>query len=132
MSASNYAESLLLNWLLTAGAVTRPSAWFIGLFNGDPTDAGSGGTEVTTQVRAAGRVAVTFGASTGGAAAANNAAVNFGDSANAVASVTHFGIFDAGSSGNLLLSGPLQGQPLSISASQPVQFNIGDITVPIE
>ena len=132
MSASNHAESLILNWLLTTEAVTRPTDWFIGLFDGDPTDAGSSGTEVTTSVRVAGRVTVTFGASTGGDPAANTNAVNFGDAANAVPSVTHFGIFDAGSSGNLLLSGPLQGQPLAISAGQPVQFNIGDITVPID
>lgn len=129
MSASNTAESLMLNWLLNASAVTRPTAWFVALFNGDPGEAGSGGTEVTTTIKSAGgRPAVAFTTSTGGGAVSNSAAVDFGNAAGAVASVTHFGIYDASSAGNLLLSGTLTGQPLSISAGQPVNFPIGALT----
>ena len=47
MSFTNSFETDVLNWGLTAGTVTRPTAWYIGLFTSDPTDTGTGGTEVT-------------------------------------------------------------------------------------
>ena len=46
MSLSDTFETTTLKWLLTADAVTRPTAWYIGLFTVAPSDAG-GGTEVS-------------------------------------------------------------------------------------
>ena len=42
---SDYAEKLLLDYSMTAGSVTRPTAWYVALYTSAPTDAG-GGTEV--------------------------------------------------------------------------------------
>ena len=42
---SDHAEALLLDWLMTADAVTRPTAWYVALYTAAPSDSG-GGTEV--------------------------------------------------------------------------------------
>ena len=45
-SFTDYTENLVLNYLLTANSVTRPTAWYVGLFTAAPSDTG-GGTEVS-------------------------------------------------------------------------------------
>ena len=130
MSASNSTENLLLSYLLTTAAVTRPTAWFVALFNVDPGEAGSSGTDVTTTIRTAGRVAVPFAAPANGSIA-NSAVVDFGAAAGG-ATVTHFGIYDAATGGNLLVSGPLAGQPITVNATQNVSFAAGALTVSLD
>ena len=47
MSAlSDHAENLILNFLMTSGTATRPTAWYVALYTVAPSDAG-GGTEVS-------------------------------------------------------------------------------------
>jgi len=45
-SFSDYTENLVLTYLLTTDSVTRPTAWYVGLFTAAPSDTG-GGTEVS-------------------------------------------------------------------------------------
>ncbi len=45
-SFTDYTENLALTYLFNTGAVTRPTAWYVGLFTAAPSDTG-GGTEVT-------------------------------------------------------------------------------------
>lgn len=125
---SNYLESMILNWLKGTAFGTAPSAVYVGLFSNDPTDAGSG-TEVTTTIRAAGRVAVTFG-TVGDGTMSNSAAVDFGAAAGA-ATVSHFAIFDAVSAGNILASGSLAASQ-TVSAGTEVTFASGAITVTVD
>ena len=61
---SDYAEKLVLDWLMTNGSATRPTAWYVGLYTAAPNDAG-GGTEVSGSGYS--RQAVTFDAATSGA-----------------------------------------------------------------
>lgn len=100
-AASNYTENLALNWLLTSGSATRPTAWYLALFTTDPTDAGSG-TEVsgTNYTRKAIAFSVTD------ATASNSSTVTF-DAAGSGGwgTITHVGIYDASTSGNLLFHG---------------------------
>jgi hypothetical protein len=42
-------RKLLLDWLMTTGSATRPTAWYVGLFTAAPSDSG-GGTEVSGKV----------------------------------------------------------------------------------
>jgi len=102
-----------------------PSAVYVGLFNGDPTDAGTGGSEVTTTIRPSGRVAVTFGA-VASKSMANNATVNFGSAAGS-ATVTHFAVFDAASAGNMLGSNAVSGGG-SVGSGASVSFASGALT----
>lgn len=123
---STYVANALLNWVRGTAMPAAPAAVYIALFNGDPTDAGTGGTEVTATLRTAGRVAATFGAPSG-KAIANTAIVDFGNAAGA-ATATHFAVFDAASAGNMLGSNPLSSGSGAISAGVAVNFAIGALT----
>jgi hypothetical protein len=95
---SNYLENALINATLRNTAYTSPSTVYVGLFTSDPTDARSG-TEVSGGSYA--RVAVTFGAPSNGAST-NSAAVEFPQATGDWETITHIGILDALTSGNLL------------------------------
>lgn len=131
MSAfSNYLENAICNWLRGTAMPSAPGALYVALFNGDPTDTGTGGTEVTTTIRTAGRVAGSFGAPNDGVIK-NSAVVNFG-AANASATVSHFALYDAASAGNLLLYGPLTGGAQSIGANTNVSFPVDALTITVQ
>ena len=102
MSFSNNAENLVLNWVLTTGAATRPTAWYVALFTTDPTDADTG-TEVTGGSYA--RTAVTF--SVTGNAATNTAGVEFPAATASWGTVSHIGVYDASTGGNLIFHSAL-------------------------
>jgi hypothetical protein len=120
---STYLGNAVLNWVRGTAMPTAPSAVYVGLFNGDPTDSGSGGTEVTTTIRVAGRVAATFGAASG-KSISNTALVDYGTAAGG-ATITHFGVFDAASAGNMLGSNALSSGSGAVTTSTPVNFAIG-------
>ena len=100
-AASDYTENLALEYLLTTETVTRPTAWYIGLHTADVTDAGTG-TEVSGNGYA--RKAATFTVTTD--TASNSATITF-DAASGGnwGTITHIGVWDASSSGNLLFHG---------------------------
>lgn len=99
MSFSNIFETRVLTWVFTADAVTRPASWYLALFTTDPTDAGSG-TEVSTTGTAYARQSATFTVS--GDTASNSAAIEFPTATASYGTVTHVGIFDASTGGNLI------------------------------
>lgn len=98
---------------------------FVALFNGNPT---SGGTEVTTTIRPAGRLSASFGAPSPAGTIQNDAIVNFGTAAGA-ATVTHFAIYDAASAGNLIVFEALTGGTQSVLIGNAVSFAVGDLDV---
>lgn len=126
-SFSDYLENALLNHL-RGSAYSVPAGLYIGLFSSAEGDAG-GGTEVTTTIRPAGRVATTFGAAAGGSMS-NNAIADFGVSAGA-ATVSYFGVFDAASAGNLLFAGPVT-TTLSVTAGINVSWPVGSLVVALD
>jgi hypothetical protein len=95
---SNYLENALINATLRNTSYTSPSTVYVGLFTTDPTDAGTG-TEVTGGSYA--RVAVTFGAPSNGVTT-NSGAVEFAQATASWGTITHIGILDALTTGNLL------------------------------
>lgn len=127
---SHYTQAALLNWLKGTAMPAAPSGVYVGLFNGDPSDTGSAGAEVTATIRAGGRVAATFGALTGNTSMANSADVDFGAAAGA-ATVSHFGLFSAASGGNLLASGAVA-QSKSVAATNLVKFPAGSLTITVD
>lgn len=100
---SNYLETALVNAVLRNTSYTSPTTVYVGLFTSDPTDAGSG-TEVSGGSYT--RKAMAFVSPTNGATS-NSSAVEFDQATASWGTVTHFGLFDASSSGNLLLHGAL-------------------------
>jgi hypothetical protein len=100
---SNYLENALINATLRNTTFTSPATVYAGLFTSDPTDAGSG-TEVSGGSYA--RKAMTFGAPSNGASV-NSSAVEFDQATGDWGTITHFAIFDALTTGNMLYHGAL-------------------------
>ena len=118
-NASDHLENNLNDFLLRGQSFVPPATLHVALFTAAPSDAG-GGTEVTGGSYA--RAAVTSSlanwagtqsvgsttASTGtGGATSNNNAITFPAPTANWGAVTHFGIFDAASGGNLWAWGAL-------------------------
>ena len=99
MSFSNTTETLVLNWLLTGGSATRPTSWHLALYTAAPGEAG-GGTEVTTVGTAYARQPATF--TVAGNTASNTASIEFPTATAPYGTVSHCGVFDAASGGNLI------------------------------
>lgn len=103
---SDYLENKLNDHLFGGGNYTPAASHFIGLFTATPSDAG-GGTEVTIGSNGYARCEVTNNTTTwpltSTGAKANGIALTFPTASGAGwGTVTHFGIFDAASGGNLL------------------------------
>jgi len=95
---SNYLENALINATLRNTSYSSPATVYVGLHTADPTDAGTG-TEVSGGSYA--RTAVTFGAPSNGVTT-NSADVEFPQASGSWGTITHIGIWDASSTGNLL------------------------------
>ena len=125
---SDHAEKLLLDWLMTTGSATRPTAWYVALYTVAPSDSG-GGTEVSGNGYA--REAVTFAAATSpGGTTSNTGAVSFTASGGDWGSITHIGIHDALSGGNLLWHGAMTASK-TVADGDTLEFSIGNIDLTI-
>jgi hypothetical protein len=129
MSAlSDYSEKLILDYLMTDGAATRPTAWYIALYTAAPSDAG-GGTEVSGSGYA--REAVTFAAASSPAGTTSNTgAVSFTAAGGSWGTITHIGIFDAVTGGNLLWHGALTASKV-VGDGDTLEFAIGNLDLTI-
>lgn len=125
MSAmSDYLENEILDHILGTGAYTMPAGVYVGLSTGSFNDDNSG-TELTGNGYA--RVAITFGAAAS-AVASNNAAVEFPAASGSWGTVSHFGLFDAASAGNLLIHGALTASKV-IDTGDILKIATGDMDI---
>jgi hypothetical protein len=99
MSFSNTYETHVLNYVFTTTSVTRPTAWYLALFTSNPAEDASG-TEVSTSGTAYARQSATFTVS--GNTASNSAAIEFPTATANYGTVSHVGVYDASSGGNLI------------------------------
>lgn len=99
MSFSNTFETRVLTWVFTSSSATRPTAWYMALFTSNPADDASG-TEVSTSGTAYARQSATFTIS--GDTASNSAAIEFPTATASFGTVSHVGVFDASTGGNLI------------------------------
>jgi hypothetical protein len=99
MSFSNTFETHVLNYVFTTTSVTRPTAWYLALFTSNPAEDASG-TEVSTSGTAYARQSAAFTVS--GNTASNSAAIEFPTATASYGTVSHVGVFDASTSGNLI------------------------------
>jgi hypothetical protein len=100
---SNYLENALINVTLRATSYTAPTTVYLALYTTDPTDADTG-TECSGTSYA--RQSVTFGAPSNGVST-NSAVIDFPQAGGAWGTITHIGIRDALTVGNLLYHTPL-------------------------
>lgn len=123
---SDFAENLYLDHIL-GNSESPPEARYLALYIAAPSDAG-GGTEVSGNGYA--RQLVEFDAAASGAAANSNVP-QFAASGGAWGTVTHFGVFDASSGGNLMFWAPLATSRV-VNNGDTLEFAAGDIDVTLD
>jgi hypothetical protein len=121
---SNYLENALINAVLRNTSYTSPTTVYVALFTSDPTDAGSG-TEVSGGSYA--RTSITFGAPSNGVTT-SNADCTFPQATASWGTVSHIGLYDASTSGNLLFHTPLDTSK-TIDSGDIFKIASGSLTV---
>ena len=131
MSFSNSAEDLLVTWMFTTTAVTRPTTWFVSLHTADPGETGANEVVVGTDADYV-RKAITFDDPVAGTGMClSNAAASWTvAAASAGYTVTHIAIWTLVSAGTFLISGPLLPNRVLIG-SQTHSLNIGEVIAAI-
>lgn len=128
MSLSNVFETRVLTWLFTGDAVTRPSSFYIALFTSNPAEDASG-TEVSTSGTAYARQSATFTVS--GNEATNSAAIEFPTATASYGTVTHIGVFDASTGGNLIAYAALTTSK-AIDTGDVLRINSAELDVTLD
>jgi hypothetical protein len=123
---SNYLENAIINATLRATTFTSPSTVYVSLHTADPTDAGTG-TEVSGGSYA--RKTATFGAPSNGVST-TTANVEFDVATAYWGIITHIGIFDALTTGNLLYHTALDASK-EIDTNDIFRITAGNLTVTI-
>ena len=103
--------------------MTRPTAWYVGLFTAAPGEAG-GGTEVSGGSYA--REAVTFTVS--GDTASNSAAVEFPTATGTWGTITHLAVFDASTGGNQIAYAALTASK-AIGTGDILRISTGELDI---
>lgn len=124
---SNYLEDKILDHVLKNITYTSPSTVYLGLFTSDPTDAGTG-TEVTGGSYA--RQSIFFAAASGGTSATDQN-IEFPQATASWGNISHVGILDALTSGNLLFHTPLTTSKV-IDTGDIFRVSSGNLTVTID
>lgn len=123
--ASTYLANEWLDHTLNNASYTSPTTVYLALYTDNPTKADTG-TEVTGGSYA--RKSVSFGTASAGATD-NTAGITFADMPNSV--VTHWGIKDALTSGNLLYYGPLN-LSSTLNSGDDFVVELGDLDISIK
>lgn len=127
MGASDYLEGKILDDIFGIAAFSVPATVYIALYTAAPSDTG-GGTECSGNAYA--RVAVTNTAASWsrvGNQVTNDNAITFPSPTGAAwGTVTHWGMFDAASAGNLLMWGALTTSRATAAGTAP-NFPAGDL-----
>ena len=134
-SASNYLEEEAGKHLLRTGSWTKPSAIYVALFVTAPGEDGTGGTEVTGTGYARvlhGPSDATWAAPVGGNGQFSNlGAVQFGSPTANWGTISAFGLYDAITSGNLLIVNTLTASVVVNSGDPAPAFAEGTLVVTI-
>jgi len=128
-AASDYLENKVLDHFLGTASTSAPATVYLALFTTDPTDAGSG-TEVSTSGTAYARQSIAFSSASSGSTS-NSADVEFSQATGSgFGTVTHFGIYDASTAGNLLFHGALTSSK-TIDAGDVFKIASGNLSITV-
>lgn len=129
MSFSNYLEDKLLRHVFAGSAYTAPSTLYVALFTAAPSDTG-GGTEVSGGGYA--RQSAAFSVSgTSPTVATNTANIDYPTATADYGAVTHIGVFDAATSGNLLAYAAATTSK-NISTGDVLRIPSGDLDIQLD
>jgi hypothetical protein len=126
MSFSNYLETELLDHVFANNAYTSPTTVYVGLFTSNPDEDGSG-TEVSggSYARQSGSFTVS------GNTATTSAAIEFPTATASWGTITHIGIYDASTAGNLLAYAGLTASK-AIASGDVFRIPAGDIDITLD
>lgn len=125
MSAmSDYLENEILDHICSVGSYTMPANVYVGLSTGSFGEDNSG-TELSGNNYT--RKEVTFSAASSGATT-NSGTVEFNAATGSWGNVSHFGIFDASTSGNLLIHGAFSVSK-TITTGDILRINASDLDI---
>ena len=124
---SNYLEDKVLDHVLRNTSYTSPTTVYVGLFTSDPTDAGSG-TEVSGGSYARQTLSVTTAS---GGIVTSSADVTFPQATASWGTISHIGVLDALTSGNLLMHTPLT-TAKTIDNGDILKISSGNLTVTLD
>jgi len=128
---SDYLENELLDHTLKNLAFTSPSAVYVALATASFADDNSGtANEISTTGTAYARQTATFAAASGGSAS-TSATITFPTATANWGTITHFGIYDASTAGNLLYHGALTASKV-IDNGDTFEIQAGNLTVTLD
>ena len=128
MSFSNFLETEILDHVFAGAAYTAPTTLYLALFTAAPGETG-GGTEVSTSGTAYARETVAF--TTTGNTTSNNAAVEYSTATASFGTVTHVGVFDALTAGNLMAYATLSSSK-AIDTGDVFRVPTGDLDITLD
>ena len=124
MSFTNFLETEILDHVFAGAAYTAPSTKYLALFTAISDGEAGSVTELSGSSYARQTVAFT----TSGATTSNNAAVEFPTATGSWGTITHVGIFDAVSSGNLMVYATLTASK-AITTGDVFRVPSGDLDI---
>jgi len=128
---SDYLENELLDHTLKNLAFTSPAAVYVALATASFADDNSGtANEISTTGTAYARQAATFAAASGGSAS-TSATITYPTATANWGTITHFGIYDASTAGNLLYHGALTASKV-INNGDTFEIQAGNLTVTLD
>lgn len=123
MSFSNYLENKLLAHAFSGTAYTAPTTMYLALFTSNPDEDGSG-----TEVSGGGYVRKAVAFTTTGSTASNSAAVEYPTATANYGTVTHVGVYDASTGGNLMAYAALTSSK-TIETGDVFRIPTGDLDI---
>jgi len=127
MSFTNYLETEILDHVFAGAAYTAPGTHYLALFTAVSDGEAGSVTEVSTSGTAYARVAVSF--STSGDTTSNSGAVEYATATGGgFGTVTHVGVYDASTSGNLMCYATLTASK-AIAAGDVFRVPAGDLDI---
>ena len=126
MSFSNYLETKVLDHVFGGSAYTAPATLYLALHTSNP-DEDNSGTEVSGGAYARQTIAFT----TSGNTTSNTAAVEFPTATANYGTVSHCGIYDASSGGNLIAYAELSSAK-TIETGDVFRVPAGDLDITLD
>jgi len=116
---STHAANRALTWLMTGSSVARPVSIYVGAFTSPSTEVSGNGYA---------RQTLTFsnGSNRG---VSNTSTASFTASGGPWGTITHLGLFDAATGGNLLWQGPMMSGAKLIENNDTLDVRAGNVTV---
>jgi hypothetical protein len=126
MSFTNHLETEILDHVFGGNAYTAPGTLYLGLYTSAPSDTGGG-----TELSGSGYARQAMAMSVSGNTASNSAVEEFATATGSWGTVTHVGVFDASTSGNLLAYGALSASK-AIASGDVFRIPAGDLDITLD